>query len=332
MTVSRFYPYATVPEGVQLQLRTVEPSTAVADDGSLWAADDELAEVHLELAVSVDESVIEKVLPPHERQDPCTRLVLVARNTEGRRRQAFDVPDDGVVCLDLARDEWVGLVELYATVARSQAAPSPTDGYASHSGALLAWSNPLHLRFDEPTERSGDLLPVRWVRFTELPDLQTRSRHLFALNPQNPPELLLNADVLELRAVLDSKGTHGAKARIRDAVFMQLAHQVWTSLLVTALASLTAQADSSDEDPGDELLDDLAPWEAAVLRRWGAELFPEVEGDSVIPILVETAASSNASELFIVRIPNAIQKRVQSYKAFEGLVKDTGLRTALEGQ
>lgn len=332
MTVSRFYPYATVANGIVLQIDAADPQPFLTDDGSVWAADEDVSEVGLTLRVSLEESVLGKVLPTSESDGSTAHLVLVAQTTQGRRREAFQVGSDGLVSLSLARSEWVGVVELYGLLVRSHESTEPLEGFASHRHALLAWSEPLQVRFDEAPDRPGDLLPVRWVRFTERPDLRDCRQHLFAVIPENPPELLLNLDVLELRAVLDSKGTHGTKARIRDAIFMQIAHQVWTSLLVTALSSLATEASAVTTGLGQDVLDQLSPWEAAVLRRWGPDLLPEVEEESIISDLADAVSGSRAGHLFLFRIPNAVQRRLESYRPFEGLVKDTGLRSALEGQ
>lgn len=328
MTVSRFYPYQTAPEGVALRVASSDPTTASADDGSLRATDQELDELILELELSVSDATYEKVLPPSASPIEDTNLVVIARSTESRRREAYQVGDDGSVVLALKRNEWVGLVELFGALVRSRDASDST-GFAMHRGALIAWSDVVSLRFDEPPDRRGDNLPVTWIKFSERPDLRSNLEHLFAVDPGNPPELLLNSDVDQLSEVLDNKGTHGVKPRIRDAVFMQIAHQVWTSLLSTALASMEDQA-APAMATGEEVLEELAPWEAAVIRRWASDLFPGQDAESLLDVVLEEVTGPNVSELHLVRIPRAVQKKMETYKSFDGLVKDTGLRRAIE--
>jgi hypothetical protein len=191
------------------------------------------------------------------------------------------------------------------------------DGYAHLAGSVLAEVPVAALWFDEPPTPTGTGIETRWVDFREddgLPD-----GNLFALRLEERPVILLNSGIPAAYAVLSAKGTHGAAARIRDAVFVQIIHQVWSSLLGQCFLDVLRVG---PEDP-DTTLERLNGWEAQVIGSWALDFIPaEQDRETATRILVQRILTSG-SNVLLELMPDVIQMRMDTVKGFQGLVRES---------
>jgi hypothetical protein len=323
MSVARFYPYKVGLERLQLALEPLTRGVVKRDDGSLEVSEEHEDPVRIRCDVHAPAVLWDEVLPPEERHIPPTDLRLVCRSEQSRVREAYILAWDGLAGtteLEFSREQWRGKVELQAVVIRTLRGSQDRPEYAFERGALLASSSIKALYIDRP-DVPGDHLEVRWERFSIT--ARAPKEHLFALDVSGErPVIYLNEDVQALRNVLDSTGTRGAKARIRDAINFMVAHQVWTSLLGIALADLAeAYRGGPDNEPEDQL-QDLVEWEKRVLRDWLPSLYPDQTEHQRLISLVKDSSRPDGWRHLMCRVPQAVQDRLRTYRGFEGLLRD----------
>jgi hypothetical protein len=332
MSSETFYPYSTAPEGITLTLEMSDPDVRRRPEG-FWDATDPLVdEIKMGVTFDLADDLLETVLPAAETSRPPVAMLVTGTSLEARRRQAwrFDWSQATTEAVELVlrRSEWVGMAEIQAVMVRTRESTKPEDGYAVAASSRLAWSAVEKVAFDEPPDLPpGGRLEIKWMKFSEGNEWLRRSRsQLFALEYAELPRLLLNEDVQSAKIILHSAGTHGRRPRIRDATFMQIAHQTWSSLLATSLAELGgAVRDDNDADPA-SLFSEITEWRAAVLRDWARWLYPE-EGDQdgAIARLIEQIRIPGMDDLLMRRLPYAISQRLETWKGFVGLAREFGV-------
>jgi hypothetical protein len=329
-----FYPYATVPHGVTPTFEMADPDVRRRSDGSWDATDPLLDHVKASVTLEMADDLLVQVLPEPERSNPPLTVLLTALSLESRRREAWSSSwaeaTTGPVELMLRRAEWAGAVDIQAVLVRSTDVTSAVDGYAVSAAARLAWSQVDRIIFDEPGQLPpGGRLKIDWVRFSEGNDwLQRCQRQLFALEYADPPRLLLNEDVPAAKLILSSSGTRGRRPRIRDATFMQIVHQAWSSLLISSLTKLATvvREDPENQQDTDTMLAEIEGWRSGVLQDWARWLFPESgDQDTALASLFEHVRTLSMEEIVVRRLPYAISERLETWRGFVGLSREFGV-------
>jgi hypothetical protein len=318
MSTLRAFPYRTAPEALSLQLECLSTNVSERTDGTWDLYNEEPSEARFSLKIFLDAEALQPTLLPGESVEEAARLVIIGRGISSRRRSLLASVPVGVEELQLEFDcsEFTGRFDLTAYIVRDTGCPA-VDGYAHLAGSVLAEVPLAALWFDEPSAPTGTGIETRWVDFREddsLPD-----GNLFALRLEERPVILLNSGIPAAYAVLASKGTHGAAARIRDAVFAQIIHQVWSSLLGHCFLDVLRVG---PEDP-DTALERLNSWEAQVVEDWALDFVPaEQDRDTATRILVQRILTSG-SNVLLELMPDVIQTRIDTLKGFQGLVKES---------
>ncbi|MEQ9498734.1 MAG: hypothetical protein RIT81_17785 [Deltaproteobacteria bacterium] len=257
-----------------MELRVVE---CVLDAADSIAPDAEHKVVELDvewhhatvtLEVEVSEATAGTVLPPGAMPGDVEVLVVTTcpstfvRTAQRAPLEAFERPVR--VELELERDRLAGTVELKALLVRAKDAP-PCDGFGHAVGVRLAESAAWELLVDRRPESAGQYLDIRYRPFSEDPVIPVRDRkNLYLLETDGPaPVLWINADHERLSAVLDSRGTVGLHARLREVVFDHLGHAVWTQLFLHAAERYVASGECVHE------------WQDVVLDRVLADVYPD---------------------------------------------------------
>jgi hypothetical protein len=271
----RFLPWAYESQALTLALidaeldghgLVVDPRSQAIDLASEWSC------ARLELELTVPNRVLARVLAKPERASPPVAGLITLRcdKTHLRERvclRPWAEADAGRfrTTLTLARDDLAAVVSLDAFLVRSTAAIEPVPGVASQLGTRLASARPLLLVIDEPPIHSGNYLDIQYRSFAHDPTLPaSRQAALYRLElEREDPILYLNSDHERVRAALDSKGTTGRRARMRDLVFERVAVGVWSQLIVRAAARLVEDGEL------------VYAWEQAVLEQWLPRLYPD---------------------------------------------------------
>ncbi len=330
MAVVRLYPY-----------RTAGPINASAlrrPDQHRFAAPAvvESAGADCELSFSATmPSDLTDVLPDGVGVDAIRVLVrLRSRASQLRRAVALRPPVTGSPA-----DSWTGEVVMPAhewfgrtitdVVAVLAADIEPVPGHAADAGSVLAWSETVTVSFGEPEDRRrGRNLTVEWRSFGDGDDwLRTHREQLFAVEPSDPPIVWLNTDVGGSYQLLSSRGRTGSRAQLHDMVFIQIGHQVWSSLLTAAFSRL-ADLHASGVVDGDGVgaLDELGGWYRAALLDWLPPLYPGFDIEAAADQLLADVATPMADELVMRRVPSAVQNVIRTRDRFDGLFRDAILR------
>jgi len=311
MSMQAFYPYPVAPEGLELSAQS-DPDLPLGSDGAYLVyverPDVLRLQVNAELTADATDFLEAEGLNQY-------RVSLILRSVQSRRRLALPLDESTgsrAAKVEFKRHDWSGDVGLQAVLTAEQ-----SNGDDGSQGKLVAWSRELRLVFDEPQFPPGSSLKVEWADFSNEPGLDPK--HLFALRERDgQPVILLNQAFPEAVAVLESKGTHGPKARVRDATYQMIVHQGWSSLLATALDSL---AEADEGATAEEALSEIKGWEERVLRPWAPYLIPESES-ALDDLYAQIHRPGFVTELLVQRLPDAIQRRFKTYNGFDGLVRD----------
>ncbi len=182
--------------------------------------------------------------------------------------------------------------------------------------------------FDQPPQPPGGQLRVQWEDFGRSTSLWRREHadDLFALDTTGDlPVVFLNSGISQAYVILQSSGTRGPRARIRDATYSMIVHQVWSSPLAIALAELARNTDFLEEDRLDpeEGLRQIPGWQQSIVRDWSNYLYPDRDPGSALEDLMLAAGDPGRVRDVMIRLPNAIQSRLRTVRGFEGLVLES---------
>ena len=330
MSVVRLYPYRVSARPTVLRVgRPGEPQRPAPI--TIGAENDDVV---LELEVRLPDDA-GSLVPAGVGSDILRPIVRVSSRDSQSREPVSLEPDDGrwTGTVKLARHRWFGRVELEAVVVLDRDIERVA-GHASVAGSVVARSDAVTVVFDElRSTAQGRTLTVEWISFSDGNEwVRTHADQLFALQPSDPPILWLNTDVPGSYALLSARGTRGPRARLRDAVFVQIAHQVWTSLLTVAFTRLgdTAAASGAVSEPAD-LLADLSGWYGEALEEWLSDLYLGDPLETAVDRLVDDVRSPLSDELLLQRVPSAVQRFVGSAPKFAGMLKEQRLLHGPDG-
>jgi len=326
MSTQEFFPYIAAPGAVELYLGAKRDDGSHDEAGSLCFLDGSVKAIRLEASASLSRSAMTRVLDPIEQGDPPVQLLLRYRSIGSRKRGTWPMEGGPTiyhaeVCLD--RDEWIGSIEMQAMLVRVSSNQELADGYATDKGAKLAWSEPMTVSLEGGQAPNDRYIDVQWADFETDPRFSRHAaRNLFDLDTRGSvPCLFLNSSFPRAKSVLSSEGTSSKIARTRDGVFAGIAHQVWSSLLTSAINRLIERQEhlTSISEGG---LD--GTWEGYVLNDWAPVLFEEFEPASAIYQLEESITSRIGVDDVMARIARAIQTRGGTGDAFEKLMQEIG--------
>jgi hypothetical protein len=314
----RFLPYRYARSGLELRIER-----CLLDDRDEVAPDDEACAIELDvrwttatldLRLELPQETRDRVLAPGTPADAIDVLVIV-RSPSTFYRSAVRVSmrhAHAKVSLVLERDQLAGLAELEAVVVRTTDAEHGE--HASARGVRIADSRTWQLRIDRVQEPRGEYLDIRYHSFSKEPTVPTRDHgNLYLLRlEQETPELWINADHERIATVLDSKGTVGRHARLREVAFDQVAHGVWTQLFVRAARDYVANEETS------------YAWQDAVLDLLLRDVFPELR--SVAERRDRLAELWGELPLLLARLDAALQRRAGASAHLGKLIEDAGER------
>ena len=315
MTTSTIFPYRVlVGDEISVGVRSDGLEQRADESWDAQTVDDSAA---LTIDVHVDVADLEKCLTPGEQPSDTCEVVLLLESVSSRRRECvarLPIASQMSFNLDLAKRDHRGLIEISASVVRNVDCEGAQPGRAAEVGDLLGRSAPIRVHFE-------------WRDFANDAVLAAQEDLLFAIEDSEPPKILLNSGVKLFHDILMSPGVRGRKAKIRDAIFMQIAHQGWSSLLADA-ASAAFQAYRDLEPAGDpdadQVFQELGGWRAVILEDWAPWLLSEPEADLASESLIADVAEG-IGRLVFDAVPLAIQTRLGTRKSFDGLVAEMHL-------
>lgn len=325
MPTVHMYPYATIPGPVALAISPKSDGLEVDHEQCrIVATDLEVEAIEIELAASLDPSAVGSA--GVDAGGDTWALMLRLVSVPSRIRRSVMAPP-GVAQHDfeltLPLHELRGDVTIDVVVVLTRDIEAE-DGAATAVGSVIGESACWTLVVDPIEPPPGRSIRIEWKSFKAIENGDLPDEDLFAMRMEGDPVILLNRDIDNAYEILESKGTRGAKARIRDAIFHQVLHQCWTSMIATAWSQFVEVCAEESID-GLEVLDELVGWQRTVILDWAPFLVYEANGDStqVLTKLTDLARdSAAAAQVLVTRVPGAIQARFRTVRSFEGLVKD----------
>ena len=204
-------------------------------------------------------------------KDCSFNLVEYSRESRRSDAQAMKVDPTGAFTATrvIKKSEELGTLKFHVVAVRNTG--SVLDDVAKAVGIVVGQSEPRYVHVDESPERSGNFLRIRWVDFEKhYPSLRRNSHHLAF--EAGVPYLALNSQLTSWRTVMDSKGTNGPRARMRDHAYAVIVADVWSVLVTRTLARLSRiiqqREDFDPSVPGQDPVNDLEWWEGKLLNMW----------------------------------------------------------------
>ncbi|WP_216086542.1 hypothetical protein [Halovivax ruber] len=263
----------TVDDGEQKTLELnpaqteIDLASAVSDSDSSDEPDWSTITIHGKLRLP--EETVQAVFPQDERKQPPAKLYVTIRCHETIYRdravisEAPTTPDEYDVALKVPKNDVRGTVELRPYLVRTEPHPGEESGsYADQKNFRVASGTLYYLVIDGPDDEGRAAIDGERVRFSQnahLPD----GNKLYYLDFRNEshPKLWINSDHPRIAEVLQSRGSVGAEARMRDVILDQVSYGVWVQLLVRAGSAVDEEGEVEHE------------WQEMVLETFARNLY-----------------------------------------------------------
>jgi hypothetical protein len=143
--------------------------------------------------------------------------------------------------------------------------PMLIDEREQAGGLVVAIGDGLQLRFDAPSAPFGGGLPTKWTSTVFVERGIPKALTFLEVLPDTDPVLYLNDGIRDFRVLLQSRGSHGSVARVRQLLLDTIESDTWFTLGRRA----ADQAYRLTGDESVELVDEAAldGWAGAALDR-----------------------------------------------------------------
>lgn len=276
--------------------------SSLPDDNKEPGAGWDLVSLYGDLAIP--EETIETVFPEDERQHPPAKLYVTVRCHETIYRdkvvlsQSPTPADTYEVAIELPKNSFRGTVELRPYLVRTDTRPT-AGGYASRKNFRVASGRIYRAVIDraageEPPAIDGE--PVNFSQVSHLPG----GDKLYYLDFRNEsrPKLWINSDHPRITEVLQSRGSVGAEARMRDVILDEMSYGVWLQLLV--------RAGSAVDDSGEVEY----KWQKTILQTFAQNLYDIDDLDEAIQRLRADLSDLESLPHVIGRIDDELQEYI----------------------
>lgn len=251
------------PSQTEINVASAISSSGSGSDESDW--DTIILHGKLRLA----EETVQAVFPRDEWAQPPAKLYVTLRCHETIYRdrvvisEAPTTPGEYDVRLEIPKNTVRGTIELRPYLVRTASRPGeePND-YADQKNFRVASGTLYYVVVDGHEEEERAAIDGERVRFSQnahLPD----GNKLYYLDFRNEtrPKLWINSDHPRIAEVLQSRGSVGAEARMRDVILDQVSYGVWVQLLVRAGSAVDAEGEVEHE------------WQEMVLQTFARNLY-----------------------------------------------------------
>lgn len=233
----------------------------------------------LQFSINVKPDVVNRVLsrPTGRARHPVQYLVAIRCESTLLRHgvlvepasSALDIPTE--VGIEIERREVRDSVEFVPFLVRETTDDSVETGFARRRGERIVDGRHWEVRVDRMERRRSRHLDIRYIKFSDHERFRELTDRVYILEADTEkPTLWLNRDHPRIVQVLDSGGTRGGSARVRDVFFDMISHGVWLQLFMRAAAGINDNGESSFE------------WHRGVIDEFAPELFPEYDDEGRI--------------------------------------------------
>lgn len=241
-------------------------------------------ELNFEVQADVPLVEMNRVLPAGSDYNESTMLLLSVRCPSTRLRIPVVLEPDKKVPgrwsgeVRLRRHEVRSRLEVQGFLVRRTKIPAdlPLGGnFARFEGATIGVGMPLVVQVDESAVRGKSPFRIRWVDF-RTGDEWLRGNHqtLFFLRLDGDyPELLLNSEHREFRAILEADPKQGISAALQKLLNLGIAQLAWMELFHAAVVSIEVDETTAEIQSPDA-------WRGDVLSVYLPRMFPDMEDEA----------------------------------------------------
>jgi hypothetical protein len=245
----------------------IDLASAVSSSDS--SGDPDWETITLDGKLRLPEETVQAVFPQDERTRPPAKLYVTIRCHETIYRdrvivsEAPTTPGKYDVTIEVPKSAVRGTVELRPYIVRTESRPGDgSNEYADQKNFRVASGRLYYVVVDGPKDDERAAIDGEQVRFSQnahLPD----GNKLYYLDFRNEsrPKLWINSDHPRIAEVLQSRGSVGAEARMRDVILDQVSYGVWVQLLVRAGSAVDVEGEVEHE------------WQEMVLQTFASNLY-----------------------------------------------------------
>lgn len=242
-------------------------TSAIPSSGSSEEPDWDNIVLHGKLRLP--EETVHAVFPEGEQAEPPAKLYVAIRCHETIYRDRKVISESPTtsgeydVRLEIPKNTVRGTVELRPYLARTESRPRGEESdYAAEKNFRVASGTQYYVVVDGNEEEEQAAIDGERVRFSQNAHLPSGNK-LYYLDFRNEsrPKLWINSDHPRIAEILQSRGSVGAEARMRDVVLDQVSYGVWVQLLVHAGSAIDAEGEVKHE------------WQEMVLKTFARNLY-----------------------------------------------------------
>lgn len=266
--------------------------------------------------IDVPDDVINYVFPDDEQDKPPGNLFVAIRcqQTILRDREIVaenEVPaDEYTFEFNLKRTMIRGGVELQPYLVRADDRGTVDDRYATDIGARLASAEDWILEIDDTDLPEGPLRP-HIENFSESSELPSSDHlHYLDMSDAERPMLYLNGDHSAIINVMESRGSTGPDARMRDAIYDLVEASVWPQLIVRTATDINKE----DETRYD--------WQDGVLDLFHDKLYDDADVEEAAMNLREDVSDQDQLVTLMREIDDAVQQRTEPPEQLINLLEE----------
>jgi hypothetical protein len=264
------------------------------------------------------EETVKAVFPEEERTQPPAKLYVAVRCHETIYRDRVIIsgtpttPGEYEVELEVPKSSVRGTVELRPYLVRTESRPrTDYDDYADQKNFRVASGTLYYVVVDRPHGDEHAAIDGEQVRFSQnahLPD----GNKLYYLDFRNEsrPKLWINSDHPRITEVLQSRGSVGAEARMRDVILDQVSYGVWVQLLVRAGSAVDVEGNVEHE------------WQEMVLQTFAGNLYETSDVSEATHRLKEELSDPQTLPYVIQRIDSELQEYLDPREQLINLMEE----------
>lgn len=266
--------------------------------------------------IEVSEQTIESVFPEDERRHPPAKLYVTVRCHETIYRDKVmlsEAPTNAGsydIEIELPKSSFRREVELRPYLVRTDTRED-IDSFASKKNFRVASGQIFRAVIDragdeEPPAIDGE--PVNFSQVSHLPG----GEKLYYLDFRNEsrPKLWINSDHPRITEVLQSRGSVGAEARMRDVILDEMSYGVWLQLLVRAGSALDEAGEVEYE------------WQETILQTFARNLYDIDDLDEATQRLRADLNDLDSLPHVIGRIDDELQEYIDPRKQLINLMEE----------
>lgn len=300
----------TVDDGSQTELELnpaqteIKLASAVSSSDSSGEPDWNTITLHGKLRLP--EETVRAVFPQEERAQPPAKLYVTIRCHETIYRDRVVISDSPTtpgeydVALEVPKNTVRGTIELRPYLVRTESRPGeePSD-YADQKNFRLASGTLYYVVVDRPDNEERAAINGERVRFSQNDHLPGGNKlYYLDFRNENRPKLWINSDHPRIAEVLQSRGSVGAEARMRDVILDQVSYGVWVQLLVRAGTAVDIEGDVEHE------------WQEMVLQTFARNLYETSDVEEATHRLRDDLSDPQTLPHVIQRIDSELQEYI----------------------